>query len=88
MVAPSDTEFDPVINLSVGDLAIDQVTAPTIIRVSIKQFKMDPLFGEELICSWEIWLCPVTAILNYLVVRGVAPGLLFVYRDGWFLTRQ
>ena len=30
-------------------------------------------------------MCPVSC---FLVVRGIAPGPLFVYRDGWFLTGQ
>ena len=33
-------------------------------------------------------ICPVKAMLNYLVVRGKRPGPLFVYGDGTYLTRQ
>ena len=90
IVTPSDTEFDPGANLGVGDLTVDQVAAPTIIRVSIKQSKTDPFQrGVDLFLGKSgSDLCPVSAILNYLIVRGVAPGPLFVYRDGRFLTRQ
>ena len=90
VVAPSDTEFDLGANLNVGDLTVDQVAAPTIIRVSIKQSKTDPFQrGFDLFLGKSgSDLCPLSAILNYLVVRGVAPGPLIVYRDGWFLTRQ
>ena len=90
MAAHSDTEFDPGANLSVGDLTVDQVAAPTIIRVSIKQSKTDPFQrGVDLFFGKSgSDLCPVSAILNYLVVREVVPGLLFEYRDGRFLTRQ
>lgn len=33
-------------------------------------------------------LCPVSAMLNYLVVIGDMEGPLFKFRDGRFLTRQ
>ena len=34
------------------------------------------------------WLCPVTAVLSYLVARGSGPGPLFKWEDGRFLTRE
>ena len=33
-------------------------------------------------------LCPVAALLNYLVVRGPKAGPLFRYKDGLCLSRQ
>ena len=33
-------------------------------------------------------LCPVAAMLNYLVVRGAKPGPLFIFKNGRFLTRD
>ena len=33
-------------------------------------------------------ICPVVAILNYLVIKGRAIGLLFISTDGAFLTQQ
>lgn len=33
-------------------------------------------------------LCPVTAILAYMVARGSAPGPLFIWEDKHFLTRE
>ena len=39
---PSDKDFDPQVHLSVGDIAIDSHTAPTIMRVSLKASKTDP----------------------------------------------
>ena len=32
-------------------------------------------------------LRPVSALLSYLVVRGMAPGPLFIWDNGHFLTR-
>jgi len=32
-------------------------------------------------------LCPVKAVLNYLVMMGRGPGLLFRFQDGKLVTR-
>ena len=39
---PSATEFDPDTHLSLNDVVVDCHTAPTLIRVHIKQSKTDP----------------------------------------------
>jgi hypothetical protein len=33
-------------------------------------------------------LCPVVAILAYIAVRPTVSGPLFVFKDGFFLTRD
>ena len=33
-------------------------------------------------------LCLVAALLAYIAVRGMSPGPLFRFQDGWFLTRE
>ena len=63
---------------------------PQVLRISIKQSKTD-LFhrGVDLLVGRTCTdVCPVVAMLNYLVVRGIAPGLVFIRKDGTFLTRQ
>ena len=37
--------------------------------------------------SEKVPLCPLTAMLSYLVVRGKFEGPLFVWKDGLFLTQ-
>jgi len=51
MVAPLDIEFDPGAKLSVGGLAVDHKTSPSMIRVTIKQSKTDPFRG---FIPWKI----------------------------------
>lgn len=35
-----------------------------------------------------VGLCPVAAILGYIVVRSPGPGPLFVFNDGPYLTQE
>ena len=90
LTVPSDTTYDPTVHLSQSNIPVDNPAAPMVIQVAIKQSKTDPFrqgvnifFGRT-----STDLCPVAALLNYLVVRGSEPGPLFRFRDGHFLTRQ
>ena len=42
MTVQSDSGFDPSVNLAMDDMAIDNPTNPTLVRVSIKASKTDP----------------------------------------------
>ena len=72
---PSDSEYDPAVHLGKQDLAVDN---PKLIRVQIKQSKTDPFRkGVDLFLGrTSSDLCPVTALLRYLVV-GVQRRALF-----------
>ena len=86
----NDGAYDPSVHLSVGDIAVDDARTPRVLRVAIKQSKTDPFrHGIDLfIGRTSTDLCPVAALLSYLVVRGRSPGPLFRYADGRVLTRQ
>ncbi len=90
MTVPRDSAYDPTTHLSRSDIAVDEARCPSVIRVTIKQSKTDPFRkGIDLfIGKTESDLCPVAAILGYLVARGSQPGPLFVFQDGRFLTRE
>jgi hypothetical protein len=87
---PSQSEYDPDAHLSLKDVALDSRQDPSVVQVIIKQSKTDPFrqgvnlylgkTGEK--------LCPVSAILAYLRIRGLSPGPLFVLPDRSYLTRQ
>ena len=58
--------------------------------MAIKQSKTDP-FRKSIhlfIGRTQSDLCPVRALLNYLVVRGTKEGPLFLFPDGSYLTWQ
>ena len=89
MTVPSDTGYDPTVHLNRKDVAVDNVENPSVLRLTIKQSKTDPFRkGMNLFMGkTSTDICPVAAMLNYLVVRGNRPGPLFMFKDGRFLTR-
>ena len=62
-------------------------TGASAVCIRIKQSKTDPFRkGIDLhVGKTGSVLCPVAALLNYLVIRGKEKGLLFRFRP---LTRQ
>ena len=90
MTVPSDAAYDPSVHLNRSDIAVDNPSRPTVMRVTIKQSKTDPFRrGVNLFLGrTSSDLCPIVAMLNYLLVRGPQEGPLFKYKDGRYLTRQ
>ena len=84
---PSVHDYDPSAHLSYEDLSID---SPSVIHLHIKQSKTDPFRkGVRLfLAKTGTDICPLRAILPYLVTRGSKSGPLFLTADGSPLTRQ
>ena len=88
--APSQAAFDPAVHLCVGDVCVDSTAEPQYLVVRIKASKTD-LFREGVsvyLGRTKSDLCPVSAILFYMVRRGTAPGPFFRFSDGRCLTRD
>ena len=90
MTVPSDEEYDPSVHLSVHDISVDDAKHPSVLCIRIKQSKTDPFRkGVDLfVGKTESVLCPVTAMLSYLCMRGMESGPLFNFEDNRVLTRQ
>ena len=90
IVAPKQHEFDPGATLCYSDIQVDSKCKPTMIRVNIKASKTDPFRqGVSLyLGATNMQLCPVMAVLSYMVVRGNSPGPLFHWQNGSYLTRE
>lgn len=90
MTVNPDGSYDPGCHLTATDIAVDNPADPGVMRVHIKQSKTDPFRrGIHLfIGRTHSDICPVTAMLNYLVGRGKKEGPLFVFPEGAYLTRQ
>ena len=67
---------------------MDSQSAPTYLAVNIKASKTDPLCQGVTVYLGKTHdqICPVAAMLNYLVVRGTSKGPLFIFRDATHLT--
>ena len=89
VVVPSDTSFDSAVHLCFGDVSVDSHAAPTVLTVCLKASKTDPFRkGVSIVIGrGKGGICPVAAVLSYMVLRGSGPGPLFLFRDGAFLTR-
>lgn len=87
---PSASDYDPTWHLCVSDLALDNHSAPTRLFINIKASKTDPFRQGVTITLGKTGqqLCPMSAILPYVAVRGADPGPLFRFADGAFLTRE
>ena len=89
-VVPHDTGFDPQIHLAYGDVRFDNASNPSWMAVSIKQSKCDQ-FGQGItlsVGSTGSDICPVAAMMGYVIQRGNNPGPLFQFTDGRPLTRD
>ena len=89
MTIPSRDSYDSSRHLSLGDVALDSRTNPTIIWLTIKQSKTDPFRKGARLCLGRTAsvVCPIKALLPYLAIRGSAPGSLFNSESGAPLTR-
>ena len=88
VVAPNDAGFNRSIHLTYSDVKVDSHTAPSYLEVRIKASKTDPFRKGVSVFLGRTGgiLCPVAAILDYMVRRGPGEGLLFSFRDGRLLT--
>ena len=90
VVAPGVSRHDRDCHLCYEDIQVDNRSAPSMIRVRIKASKTDPFRqGVTIVVgTTSNELCPVTAVLSYMLARGSGAGPLFTWRDGRFLTRE
>lgn len=87
---PSVTSCNEGSHLSFNDVTVDCVQDPRILRVHLKASKTDPFRVGVYIYVGRTrnTLCPVTAVLNYMVARGRGSGPFFRFKDGTPLTRM
>ena len=78
-----EAKYDPAVYLSYADIAVDNATNPSTISIMIKASKTDQSRKgfKTFIGSTGNDLCPVTALMSYLAMRGDRPGPLFQWHD-------
>ena len=74
-----ESKFDPQMHLCFSDIAVDNALSPNTISIKLKHSKTDQFRkGVKLVMGrTNDDLCPVTALLPYLIHHGNALGPLF-----------
>ena len=81
--------FDETTDLTFNDVAVDDYQNPSLLRIHLKTSKTDPFCkGTDIMLGrTNDELCPVAALLQWMVQRGNTPGPLFKFASGAPLTR-
>ena len=90
VVSPSEPTYNSQSHMCFEDIRVDNRAAPSFLQVQIKASKTDPFrHGVTIyIGATNGQLCPVAAVLSYMVLRGDSAGPLFKWADGRYLTRE
>ena len=85
--SPTTSRFDSTVHLTLDDVHINWIRRLVYLR--IKASKTDPFrLGVTIrLGATNNFLCPVHAMLRYIMIRGVRWGPLFMFGDYNFLTR-
>ena len=89
LVVLSDSDFDPLSHLAAGDVLVNNQSFPSYLVVNVKASKTVPFrLGVQIhLGRTYSELCPVAAILSYIVKRGTSDGPFFRFEDSRYLTR-
>ena len=81
--------FDEGAHLTFSDVTVDSLQDPRALTIRLKTSKTDPFRVGVDVCigRTDCDLCPVAAVLAYMVLRGRGKGPFFRFKDGSPLTR-
>ena len=84
LTVPSIQQYDASYHLNLADVTANHPSQPTVIHLKIKASKTDPFRkGITVVLGATGKVpCPVGALVEYLQIRGKAPGPLFRLRNG------
>ncbi len=86
----SPSQFQEGVHLSLACIKIDKSPIPDTVHVYLPRSKTDQ-FGKGcsiLLARSDCALCPVAALMSYLMIRGSSPGPLFRFSDGSPLSKS
>ena len=89
ITVPTHDAYDSRRHLSWGDIAIDNVADPQVLQIHLRVSKTDQLGRgvDVYVGKTGCTLCPVAAVLAYMVLRGADQGQFFKFKDGQPLTK-
>ena len=81
--------FDEGEHHAFSDVTVDSLQDPRALTIRLKTSKTDPFRVGVDVCigRTDCDLCPVAAVLAYMVLRGRGKGPFFRFKDGSPLTR-
>lgn len=81
---PEGKSYDSHSNLSYSDISVDNAQDPSIVSFLLKHTKTDQAREGVKVYMGKTGddICPVTALLHYLRLRGGKAGPLFIWQDG------
>ena len=90
LLPDSAKKVNPNTSLMWGDVATDSRENPTMVCIHLKQSKCDQFGrGADVILGRSgNALCPVAAILNYMIARGTESGSFFLDSSGCIITKS
>ena len=90
LLLASANQFNAAINLSWGDVAVDDRSNPSMIKIHLKQSKCNQFRkGVDVIVGRTYCdICPVAAILRYIALSQDHPGPLFLDRQHKPITER
>ena len=90
ITAHTTRTFDSTYHLTLEDISVVNIGQPGAVQVRIKASKTDPFRkGVDIFLGrTSNSLCPVAALLAYLVIRSKSLGPLFCMANGAYLTRD
>ncbi len=89
-LAPDDRNFDKAAHLTFKDVTVDVLEKPQIVTLYIKESKTDMLRKGAKVTLGRTGhdICPVKAVLRYMVQRKDGEGAFFRLEEGKPLTRR
>ena len=89
VTVPADNAFDPSTHITFNDLSVDDPSNPRVVKLRLKASKTDPFRkGVDIVVGrTDNKLCPVSAMMAYLAIRGNHAGFLFKFQDSRLLTK-
>ena len=83
-------QYDRAVHLSWGDVAVDNRTSPSMVKVHLKRSKCDQ-FGrgvDVVVGRTDTRICPVAAVVSYIARRQDLSGPFFINSHGGTVTKS
>ena len=89
ITVPLDSSYDPASHINFGDVSVDSISDPQVPKLRLKTSNTDAFCKsvDIVLGRTNNKLCPISALLAYMAIRGDKPGFLFSFKDGRLLTK-